>query len=214
MRRGCRISGSAVCAALVCLLPGCHPGALATNPAVGANAPRRPPGIALDPPTHVGKARSATNADAEVAVLVQPASRTPALTAVHDFLLAVVHKDLRALATLFTPDATQFSGSQRQTSRAIDHWRARVDHLDYSTLSPHLIYSPSAVSVMTERQLESRSSSVEAHLALRPGEILVMVPISTTASASGRFGKVIELALTQLAGDYRIRALREDFQLP
>jgi hypothetical protein len=146
--------------------------------------------------------------------LVAPSPQALTLQLVRQFFVALVHEDETALARLLTADAIHISGSNRQAQRALDLWTRRMQRLDYSDLSPHLIYSPATVRSLSAAELEVRANQGETHLSLRPDEQLLMIPIASNLAGGSRFGPVIELALSENAGEYRIRAIREAFEIP
>jgi hypothetical protein len=191
----------------------CHSAALAET-RTGSVPSSRPPAIALDPVTQVPPAVAGANSQQQTISLVEPPSRVTALACVQRFFSALVQEDLRLLQTAFTSDAIQIGNARRQNSGALSYWKRRLERLDYRDLSVHLIYAPQDVSVLTQEQAAHRNLSNDEHLAVRPGELLVSVPISPNLKAPPRFGALIEFALTPVTGEYKIRALREDFEIP
>lgn len=177
-----------------------------------ANEPR-PAGVVFDPPEHRPPVQSRGVASQQLSVLAEPRPVWLAQRVVQQFFQAVVKEDLVALKRVLSPNAQQLT-SRQQSQRALDHWTRRLQRAEYGDLTADLIYSPTRVRAYDSEQSPAVAGEKDAHLMLRPGELLVVVPLSPAVAGSSRFGKVIELALTEVAGEYTIRAIREDFEIP
>lgn len=167
-----------------------------------------PAGVAFDPPTHVPD----HNQQGRVTALEQPAPRSRLIEALDRFFSAVAREDTAALAAQFTPDAEAIA-ARGSKARAIEYWTRRLERLDYTAQFSSLIYSPAAVEILESRGLDDTSAKTQA-LLLRPGELLARVPISPALGNSKLFGKLMEVVLSDAAGEYKIRVVREDFELP
>jgi hypothetical protein len=128
------------------------------------------------------------------------------------FFAAVTREDLTALATVFTTDAEALV-SRGSKARALEYWTRRFERLDYTAQFPGLIYSSANLTISNAEDLDDGSALVQP-LLLRPGEILVRVPISPALGNTKLFGKVMEVVLGRAADGYKIRVLREDFEFP
>jgi hypothetical protein len=98
-------------------------------------------------------------------------------------------------------------------ARALELWSRRLERLDYTSQFSSLIYSPPRVEISEARRSDESTPKVQA-LLLRPGEWLARVPISPALGNSKLFGKLIEVVISETAGQCKIRVLREDFELP
>ncbi|HTM43801.1 MAG TPA: hypothetical protein VL137_02540 [Polyangiaceae bacterium] len=208
---GRRYQGLWAISSCLCLLH-CHSDALPAAP--GATSTIRPAAIVLDPASDLPRARAIASSGQQRITLIEPAARAAIFACVQRLFAAIVQEDLTALQGLLTADATQIGNTHRQNSRAFEYWKQRLEKLDYTDLSPRLIYTPQSITVLSEQQAAQREANNDDHLALRPGEILVSIPISSNVKAPRRFGTVIELALTPVGREYKIRALQEDFEAP
>jgi ketosteroid isomerase-like protein len=172
---------------------------------------QRPAGISIDLPSHVPTVTAGAGRQ-RVMSLAQPTPRARALALLNEYFTAVAREDVATLTSLFTIDAEMIV-ARGSKARPIDHWTRRAERLDYTTLFPQLIYSPATVDV---RAADSGSddSAASRSLLLRPGELMARVPISPTLGNSKLFGKLIEVVLSDATGEYKIRVLREDFELP
>lgn len=168
----------------------------------------RPAGVAFDPPTHVPD----HNVQGGVTALEQPALRSRLIEALDRFFSAVAREDIAALSVQFTPDAEAIV-ARGSKARAIEYWTRRLERLDYTAQFSSLIYSPATVEILESRGLDQTSAKTQA-LLLRPGELLARVPIAPALGNSKLFGKLIEVVLSDAAGGYKIRVVREDFELP
>lgn len=186
----------------------------ASEPLSSANSPPRPAGVVLTPRGAIPPVQPEGDAADSLITLAAPSPQALTLQLVRQFFVALVHEDETTLGRLFTADAIHVSGSNRQAQRALELWTRRMQRLDYTDLSPHLIYSPAAVRSIAAAQLEERANQGEKHLSLRPDEQLLIIPIASNLAGGSRFGPVIELALSESAGEYRIRAIREAFEIP
>jgi hypothetical protein len=183
-------------------------GTTAASAPVVAPARARPAAVAIDPATHVPD-RGATG---HWGALEQPAPRAQLIDALNRFFTAVTREDLAALGVLFTSDAEAIL-ARGSKARALEYWSRRLERLDYTTQFSSLIYSPSSVELSETKRGDDSAPRVQG-LLLRPGEWLARIPISPALGNSKLFGKLIEVVLSETRGEYKIRVLREDFELP
>jgi hypothetical protein len=134
------------------------------------------------------------------------------LEVLDDFFAAVTREDTAALSALFTSDAEAIV-ARGSKSRALEHWSRRLERLDYTTQRASLIYSPLEVDIREAKPSDDANPKSHA-LLLRPGEWMVRVPTSPALGNSKLFGKLLEVVLSETTGGYKIRVLREDFELP
>lgn len=188
------------------LLLGCADGRATVVETPGA-APRHA-GVAFDPPAHLPDHPST----GQWGALEQPIPRAKVIDVLDAFFAAIAREDLAALATLFTADAETLV-SRGSKARALEYWTRRFQRLDYTTQFSGLIYSSANLTIREAADLDDGSAKLQP-LLLRPGELVVQVPISPALGNTKLFGKVIEVVLGSGADGYKIRVLREDFELP
>ncbi|HEX2881187.1 MAG TPA: hypothetical protein VHO25_16765 [Polyangiaceae bacterium] len=168
----------------------------------------RPAAVAIDPATHIPE----RNATGHWGALEQPAPRALVIEVLDELFAAITREDLSALSALFTSDA-EVIVARGSKARALEFWSRRLERLDYTSQFSSLIYSPARVVISEAKRSDAAAPKVQA-LLLRPGEWLARVPISPALGNSKLFGKLIEVVISETAGQCKIRVLREDFELP
>ncbi len=185
------------------------PAAAATD-----DAPRRAPGVAIDPAPGLPPARASGNPEQGVVVLQTPPDVARARATVQEFFRAVVDEDPDTLDSLLDARAWVQTGSQgRQLARSF--WRLRLSRLDYGALAGQLVYRPSEVE--TYRANDGSRLRPARQLPIVPSgdDVLVRVVVANPHSGKTRlFGDEIVFLLHPDASAYRITEMAEDFQLP
>ena len=221
MTRSSRTSDRCALIALLTLgacLAGCA-GAPGLGPDDGANARRRPDGVAIDPISAPPPARDRAEAAEGLVTLRTPLGVDRAIATVADFFHKIVLEDGEGLEALFTRDAlavtTLAPGGGGQTPPAIQLWQARFRKLDYRRLAGELVYREPELEVYRADD----AGETPLHPAIRPeqlgdNDVVVRVPILTPHMGADRlFGDEMVLWLRRDGDRYRIYRILEDFQL-
>jgi hypothetical protein len=184
-------------------------------PAAGQHSSPRPTGIALDPSEELPRAKSSGESDEALLTLLAPRERSLAQRTVEGFFAAVLNEDPAALNDMLLPEAQLVSDSGQRNGSVLTFWTRRFEKLDYTTLSPYLIYARAEIRSYRIDELDALGIRSRVHLIPKSDELLLVVPIVETGSSGQRkFGDTIEFTLAPAKDAYKIRAVYEDFRLP
>jgi hypothetical protein len=175
-----------------------------------AETTRRPPGVALDPPLVLPKAKATASTASGLVVLAAPVDLRPARKVVDAFFDAVVAQSIDRLERLFERNAHTRTGPNARAESAIASWRRRLERLDYTTLGSQILYRSSDVEIRTASDGRSRSMPDVP----RGSEVMVRVPFVGATNTPKFFGNEVVFVLRPAAGGYKIGELFEDFRLP
>jgi hypothetical protein len=210
-----RFSASAAWLVLAPLVASCGGPAPAVFPTAAAlpTAPRRPDGVALDPPSMPPPARDRASSADGLVTLRTPLGVDLALATVADLFRAIVREDPDAIENLFARDAIVVGpvagGANGTPPSAPLFWEHRFKRLDYTRLAGEPVYREADVEIL-------RAPSEAGDGA--PGgdaDVVVRVPIATPRVGLDRlFGDEIVLFMRREGDRYRIQRIQEDFQLP
>jgi hypothetical protein len=193
---------------------GCGPRA-ATFDTVSSlpEAPRKPPGVAVDPaPSLPTTAVSAKTLEGLV-VLSAPPDPRAARTVVREFFAAVVQEAPEKLDEIVSAEAWVDSGSQRQPVRAF--WRARFSQLDYAALADEVLFRESELETYRPQDLGRLTGTRPTFVDAEGTDLVVHARVR--ASWTGRtrlLGDELFFLLRPLGERYVIAEIVEDFRLP
>jgi hypothetical protein len=177
--------------------------------------PRRPDGVVVEPSAELPAPSETQPTDRALVSLRAPLPDRAALRLVASFFRATVTENLDALADLVTVDATAPSKTGG-TQSLVDVWRARSRQLHYQPLAGDLLYQESDVELYRYADLDIPLAGRPTRPAvMAPGDELLRVPMRVVQSATERlYGSELVFILRPVRGQYRIRQILEDFQLP
>lgn len=181
------------------------------------SGPRRPDGVATDPPTELPAAADTVTAETTVATLRAPPPSEAARAVVHAFFHAVAAEDFDALAALVTADASITPRLQGPSASLLEVWRARMRRLDYLPLAAASPFDDASVETWRASDLTSSAGSHPPRPAeMAATDVLLRVPIAIVrvAGQDRLFADEMIFLLRRDGARFRIRAVVEDFQLP
>jgi hypothetical protein len=168
-------------------------------------APRRPDGVALEPPAALPFASDRAEARGVVA-LREPLADKDVEDVVRAYLRAFEREDEPALAQLLTQDAASLGrpspGSSRQ--QLMDVWRTKLRSFEYQRLAGVEIARISQLERHTFETLGAPGTPARP-AEMRPGDLYIRVPIATPRIGSEQlFGDVLVLLLRREDGRLKI----------
>lgn len=167
------------------------------------SAPRRPDGVALEPPPAVPPAVDRAEATGVVA-LREPLADKDVEEIVRAYLRAFEREDDQALAQLLTQDAVSLGrpGSTRQ--QLLEIWRTKLKSFEYQRLAGLEVARLSEIERHTYETLGTPGSRPRPP-EMRPGDLYIRVPIATPRIGSEQlFGDVLVLLLRREDGRLKI----------
>lgn len=166
-------------------------------------APRRPDGVALEPPAAMPTPTDRASA-AGVVALREPLADKDVEEVVRAYLRAFERKDDQALIQMLTPDAVSLGrqGSTRQ--QLIDVWRTKMKSFEYQRLAGLEVARISEMERHTFDTLGAPGTPARPQ-EMRPGDLYVRVPIAIPRLGSEQlFGDVLVLLLRREDGRLKI----------
>jgi hypothetical protein len=119
-----------------------------------------------------------------------------------------VHESLDQLTLLLTSDAGPIEQRGRGRSALVEGWRQRMHAHEYGRLSGLELVDPRRIERYRYGELPPASSVASSEV--RPGEVLVRVPLEVTRIAGERFfGDTMLLVLRREGREYRVAAYGE-----
>jgi len=165
--------------------------------------PRRPAGVALEPPPAMPEA--ADRADARgVVALREPLADKDVEDVVRAYIRAFEREDDQALIQLLAQEAGSLGrqGSNRQ--QLIEIWRTRMKSFEYQRLAGLEVARVSQLERHTYETLGGPGAPARPP-EMRPGDLYVRVPIATPRVGSEQlFGDVLVLLLRREDGRLKI----------
>ncbi len=167
------------------------------------NEPRRPDGVALEPPPAVPPAVDRAEAKGVVA-LREPLADRDVEDVVRAYLRAFEREDMQALSQLLTQDAVCLGRPGSTREQLLDAWRTRIKNFEYQQLAGLEIARISDIERHTYETLGSPGTPPRPP-EMRPGDLYVRVPITTPRIGSDQlFGDVVVLLLRREDGKLKI----------
>ena len=165
--------------------------------------PRRPDGVALDPPPAMPAPADHAQARGVVA-LREPLADRDVEDVVRAYLRAFEREDEQALIQLLAQDAVSLgrSGSSRQ--QLIETWRTKLKSFEYQRLAGLEVARVSQLERHTFETLGGPGAPPRPP-EMRPGDLYIRVPIATPRVGSEQlFGDVLVLLLRREEGHLKI----------
>ncbi|MBK7586572.1 MAG: hypothetical protein IPI67_41090 [Myxococcales bacterium] len=179
------------------------------------SAPRRAPGVAVDPASELPAPASTAHSEQGVVVLKTPADPAAARELVRSFFRAVSHASLPELEPLLSDDAWLSAGPMTGRQKARQYWQLRLSRLDYGSLAAGSVYRDSEIETYRAVDLGSLRPPRALGVVAQPDDVVVRVPIANPRGGKTRlFGDEIVFVLRPAGGNYRIVDMAEDFSLP
>ena len=180
-----------------------------------STAPRRPPGVAVDPAPELPGATRTAEAAQGLAVLEAPADPAVARDVVRDFLDAAVRESEQDMSELLDTHARIRTGSRGGSQLAVNFWRQRFARLDYGAFVGQLLYRESEIETYRARDLKRMRPPRRFALVARGDDVLIRVRISSPRLGRTRmFGDEILFLLRPTGTGYKIKEMREEFRIP
>lgn len=166
-------------------------------------APRRPDGVALEPPAAMPAVSDRAEARGVVA-LREPLADKDVEDVVRAYIRAFEREDDQALAQLLATDAASLGrqGSTRQ--QLIDIWRTKMKSFEYQRLAGLEVARISQLERHTYETLGGPGAPARPP-EMRPGDLYIRVPIATPRVGSEQlFGDTLVLLLRREDGRLKI----------
>jgi hypothetical protein len=177
--------------------------------------PRRPDGVVVEPASAVPEASERASSNGVVA-LREPLGGEAVVAVVRSLFRAFAHEDRDALSALLTADAAPLvmgsSGQARPAHGALlDQWSARLRSLNYGLLAGTEVARVDRIDRYTYGDLEGGSGAMARPEAMRPGDLLVRVPVTLPrVGAEPLFGDVVVLLLRREGDGFKIAGEGEE----
>lgn len=184
----------------------------ATSEARVTDAPRRAPGVAVDPELELPEAAPRGTTESFVTVLSAPRDLRHATSLVAAYFRAITLESGEALDLVLSSEASLESSSGRFPARAA--WRSRFAQFDYQSLRSASLYR--------DADLETYRGSDQPKLALqrrlpemRADDVFVRVRLDVTQVQKTRlFADEIGFLMRPRGDSYQIVTISEDFAVP
>jgi hypothetical protein len=206
--------GSAVKVLVALAATSCGAGAarFPTSEARETEAPRRPPGVAVDPELELPPASPRGTTESFVSVLSAPRDLKHATGLVAAFFRAITLESGEALDLVISSDASLDSSSGRFPARAA--WRSRFAQFDYQSLRSASLYRDGDLE--TYRGSDQPKLGVQRRLPeMRADDVFVRVRLDVTQVQKTRlFADEIGFLMRPSGDGYQIVTISEDFAVP
>ncbi len=197
--------------ALACALVACGSGTLETATEM-PKTPRRPDGVVLEPPPALPPAQERAAASA-VLSLREPPFDQDVEEVVRAYLRAFEREDLDGLVQLLAQEATPIGRGGGRT-QLVDLWRARMKSFEYQKLAGAEVAKLGQLERKTYDGFTTPAAGTRPP-EMRPGDVLVRVPIATPRIAGEQlFGDVLVLLLRREDGKLRIAGQADESAAP
>jgi hypothetical protein len=165
--------------------------------------PRRPDGVALEPPPAMPSAFDRAEARGVVA-LREPLADKDVEDVVRAYIRGFEREDDQALIQLLAQDATSLGRQASTRQQLIDIWRTKMKSFEYQRLAGLEIARISQLERHTYETLGAPGAPPRPP-EMRPGDLYVRVPIATARVGSEQlFGDVLVLLLRREDGRLKI----------
>ncbi len=178
-------------------------------------APRRAPGVAVDPASEPPPAQARAQTDTGLVALSTPADAERARDVVREFFSAVTHGSYDELEPLLDEQAWVNGGSSGGRQRARSFWQMRLSRLDYGALAGQLVYREADLETYRASDVTELSPPRPLPLSVQGSDVLVKVPLAAPRTGRTRlFGDEIAFLLRPAGSGFVIVEMLEEFQLP
>lgn len=180
--------------------------------------PRHPDGVAIDPaPVPVqGKLRGSTQSVGDVALMPAPAL-VDVRSVVHRFFDVTLAEDEAELFKLLAGNSLWSHPTAGRGAQAANSlWQERFRRLDYRTLAGRQVVREGEIEVYRYEDLENPPPGRPGRPPeMQEGDVLAKARLIVARVGADRYyGDEIVFLLRVEAGQYRIRWMTEEFQLP
>lgn len=184
----------------------------ATSEAWESDAPRRAPGVAIDPELELPEAAPRGSSESTLMVLSAPRDLKQATEMVAAYFRAITLESSEALELVLSSEALLESSSGRSPARAA--WRSRFAQFDYQSLRSASLYRDADLE--TYRGSDQPELALQRHLPeMRDDEVFVRVRLDVTEVQKTRlFADEIGFLIRPRGDGYQIVKISEDFTLP
>ena len=166
-------------------------------------APRRPDGVALEPPAAMPAASDRAEARGVVA-LREPLADKDVEDIVRAYIRAFERADDQALIQLLAQDAASLGRAGTNRQQLIETWRTKMKSFEYQRLAGLEIARISQLERHTYETLGT-PGALPRPAEMRPGDLYIRVPIATPRVGSDQlFGEVLVLLLRREDGRLKI----------
>jgi hypothetical protein len=175
------------------------------------DAPRKPDGVVVDPPPAMPDVTEHAQPGGVVA-LREPLADEAITSVVRAMFRAFAHEDGDALAALLTSDAEPLGLGARGHARGslLDQWRTRLRNLPYDRLGNREVARLDQLERWSYAELDA-AGPIDRPSEMRPGDVLVRVPLAITHIDSEQlFGDVALLLLRREGQAFKIAGEAED----
>jgi hypothetical protein len=173
------------------------------------DAPRKPDGVVVDPPPAMPDVTEHAQPGGVVA-LREPLADEAITSVVRAMFRAFAREDGDALASLLTSDAEPLGVRGHARSSLLDQWRTRLRNLPYDRLANREVARLDQIERWSYAELDG-AGPIDRPSEMRPGDVLVRVPIAVTHIESEQlFGDVVLLLLRREGQTFKIAGETED----
>jgi hypothetical protein len=175
-----------------------------------ADAPRRPDGVVLEPAPAIPEVDDRSGASGVVA-LREPLGGDAVVAVVRALFRGFEHEDADALSALVVDDAVVLGTLHQATKGAvIDLWRSKLKSFDYGHLKGSEVVRSDRIERAGYADLGTPGAPPRPP-EMKPGEILVRVPVTTPRVGSEQlFGDVVVLLLRREGRAFKISGFGEE----
>ena len=178
-------------------------------------APRRAPGVAVDPAPELPAAAASAHPEQGVVVLRAPQDPEAARDVVRGFFRAIGQGSFAELEPLLAEDAWLSAGASVGRQKARQYWQARLTRLDYGAIAGSLVFREGELETYRAADLAALRPPRSLGVVARGDDVVVRVPIASPRFGKTRlFGDEIVFLLRPKGSGYSIVDMAEEFMLP
>jgi len=194
----------------------CATGARSLHTATALDpAPRRAPGVAVDPAPQLPPAQPSAHPEQGIVVLRAPQDPEGAREVVRDFFRAVTQGSFGDLEPLIADEAWLSAGPMAGRQKARQYWQLRLSRLDYTSLAGSSVYRDGEMETYRAADLGALRPPRVLGVSAQGDDVVVRVPITAPRSGKTRlFGDEIVFVLRPKESRYSIVDMAEEFTLP
>ena len=179
-------------------------------PPVIEGAPRKPDGIAIDPPMQTPPAREQANASDGIVTLRSPLGAEAARSVVTRFFQVIVNEDREGLRKLLAPTAIAYNPASNARENAVAYWSRRFDSLDYRLLTTGSLFREDTIELYRADQWVGGALGDETE----PSDIIAHVRVPPVGTGRPLLGESVTFQLKRIDNRFVIAKLTEEFSLP
>ncbi len=179
-------------------------------PPVLEGAPRKPDGVAIDPPMLAPAAREHADASDGLVTLRTPLGAEAARSVVTRFFQIVVNEDREGLRQLLAPSAIAWNPTSNARENAIAYWSRRFDSLDYQLLTLGSLFRDDSIELFRADQWVGGALGDDTD----PSDIIAHVRVPPVGTGRPLLGESVTFQLKRIDNRFVIAKLTEEFSLP